>query len=52
MGQYVSEKVFNLFAFIFFMILHKYISKTYLTSIDIGYVSRYSIRYGLKYPVS
>jgi hypothetical protein len=31
----------------FFRILHGYVSKTYPTSIDIGYVSKYPIRYGL-----
>jgi hypothetical protein len=49
-AQYVSKKVSDLFAFIFFGILHGYVSKTYPTSIGIGYVSRYPIRYGLKYP--
>jgi hypothetical protein len=49
-AQYVSEKVSDLSAFIFFGILHGYVSKTYPTSIGIGYVSRYLIRYGLKYP--
>jgi hypothetical protein len=34
----------------FFRILHGYVSKTYPTSIDIGYVSKYPIRYELKYP--
>jgi hypothetical protein len=33
----------------FFWILHRYVSRTYPTSIGIGYVSRYPIRYGLKY---
>jgi hypothetical protein len=49
-AQYVSEKVSDLFIFIFFRILHRYVSKTYPMSIGIGYVSRYPIRYGLKYP--
>jgi hypothetical protein len=49
-AQHISEKVSDLFAFIFFRILHGYISKTYPMSIGIGYVSRYPIRYGLKYP--
>jgi hypothetical protein len=48
-AQYVSEKVSDLSVFIFFQILHGYVSKTYPTSIGIGYVSRYPIRYGLKY---
>jgi hypothetical protein len=37
------------FIFIFW-ILHGYVSKTYPTCIGIGYISRYPIRYGLKYP--
>jgi hypothetical protein len=45
-AQYVSEKVSDLSAFIFF----GYSMDTYPTSISIGYVSRYLIRYGLKYP--
>jgi hypothetical protein len=49
-AQYVSEKVFDLSAFIFSRILHGYVSKTYPMSIGIGYISRYPIRYGLKYP--
>jgi hypothetical protein len=44
-AQYISEKVSDLSAFIFFRILH-----TYPTSISIGYISRYPIRCGLKYP--
>jgi hypothetical protein len=46
----VSEKVSDLSTFIFFEILHGYVSKTYPISIDIRYVSKYPIRYGLKYP--
>jgi hypothetical protein len=45
-----KKKYLHLSAFIFFQILHGYVSKTYPTSIGIGYVSRYPIRYGLKYP--
>jgi hypothetical protein len=49
-AQYVSEKISDLSAFIFFGILHGYVSKMYPMSIGIEYVSRYPIRYGLKYP--
>jgi hypothetical protein len=43
-------KVSDLSTFIFVWILRGYVSKTYPTCINIGYVSRYPIRYGLKYP--
>jgi hypothetical protein len=44
-AQYVSEKVSDLSAFFF-----EYSMDTYPMSIGIGYVSRYPIHYGLKYP--
>jgi hypothetical protein len=44
--QYVSKKVSDLSAFIF----SGYPVDMYPTCIGIGYVSRYTIRYGLKYP--
>jgi hypothetical protein len=47
-AQYVSEKVSDLFVFIFFRILHRYVSNKYQYRIRIQVSD--TLRCGLKYP--